>query len=205
MRTNLAVLTLVTAFGCASLAQADPITVNGGLNGSFVGAQFIEEIDLTFPAFNLQIVNLTHLQPGIPEGSGLRSFTQTTGDFQGQAFVSPLIGGGGGSPAHVEGRFDFFGPTVTVPPVNGPFDNVNVNADITWSGMLNIAQGPQTLFNGALAGSGLGTIGAGFREVDFFYNFSMQGVSATPEPASIVLLGTGLAWMIRRRRDRTMP
>jgi len=200
MRTAVIAATFLAASVLnANVVHADPVTVTGGLNGDFHGAQFIEEISFGFPDFNLDIFNLTHLQPGICECSGPQPLTQTTGNFQGQASVN---GTTGGSSATVQGRLNFLGPVVVVPSVNGPFENVSVTDNITWSGFLNVTQGQQTLFNGMLSGTGTGTIGLGQRESDFFYGYNLQGVSATPEPASIVLIGTGIAWLTAMRRRR---
>jgi hypothetical protein len=205
MRSRTGVIAVTVFAACVlkpNVGRAEPLTVSGTLNGDFHGAQFIEDISFTFPTFNLDIFGVTYLQPGLCDCRGPQPLTQTTGDFQGQAFVS---GTTGGSLGNVQGRLNFTGPFVTLPPVNGPFDAVVVSDAITWSGFLNVTQGAQTLFNGMLSGTGTGTLGAGPHEADFFYAYSLKGVSATPEPASIVLICTAVAWVVATRRRRSSP
>jgi len=60
------------------------------------------------------------------------------------------------------------------------------------------------LFNGTVGGSGVGSVNYEINPTGATrlggYQFAFNGLAETPEPASIILLGTGAAWLVVRRR-----
>jgi PEP-CTERM motif-containing protein len=187
----------------AELANADPVTMSGFLDGQPRGAQIQEGLLLFFPDFNLNLPDVTHLDPGFCDECGTRSpvpFTQRTGTFSGHSTSS--------LPSHtidadVTGNLSFTGPTDVLDISRDPFASAFFSEPVRWSGRLTVTQANRVLFNGTMSGSGVGSAAygnnqAGTTRLDGF-QFEFSG-AATPEPASIVLLGTGVFWLAARRR-----
>jgi hypothetical protein len=186
----------------ADRAAADPMTVGIFLDAQLRGAQVVEQLQLTFPAFTVSLDDVTHLMPGFCVdqcGNGtVVPFTQKTGPFSGHA-----VGGFGNQiTADVSGNFSFVGPTDTV--TLDQFGQFFASENVRFSGMLTVNQGPQVLFNGSLMGSGTANyavenVGVAGPRLGG-YEYQVNAVSATPEPASMVLLGSGILWLVPRRR-----
>lgn len=195
--------------GLATSALADPVSLSGVYSTQPFGAISTNQLTLTFPDFAVSIFDNDRpsallLVPGFDvNNNSPLPFTQSTGDFalHSTASIDNIID------ADVTGHIAFFGPTVTVSVPNEcpPFISCNQNFSepITMSGFVTIQQGSHIYFRGSLKGSGTVTAQYGTFPPSQFWqgtDYTFTGLAQTPEPASIVLLGTGVAWLAGRRR-----
>ena len=192
----------------ASGAIADPVQVSGFYSTEPFGAISSSELTLTFPDFAVNIFDndlpsALALIPGFDVGNHSPvPFTQSTGTFSKHSVASP---GSGIVEADVTGQLSFVGPTVTVNVPDCPFISCEqtLSEPITWSGFVTIQQGSHRFFSGSLHGTGTATALYGTFPPSQFWqgsDYTFTGVAQTPEPASIVLLGSGAAWLAGRRR-----
>jgi hypothetical protein len=194
----------------AGRAAADPVAISGFLYGQLCGAQIQEELHLAFPGFAIVLPKVTHPQPGLCiDGCGNGTpvpFAQNTGPFSTQAIAIPGLAT---IDADVTGSLSFVGPTDVIDIKSDQFASDFLIEHVRFSGVLTVKQGTHTLFDGAIAGSGTASVlytnrFGRSRTILDDYQYEFTGLGATPEPASIALLGTGVVWLAARRRRRTI-
>ncbi len=202
---------LFAAFAMAALsaaqASADPVTFSGVFEGTTRFALVDQRLTLRFPDFSIAFDVAPQLQPGFCRECGDQApipFTQTTGVFSGHSTASGALGT---VDADVTGILSFAGPTEFV-TLNPDIPGDVLTAPIHLSGFLRVTQPGVLLFDGALTGSGTGTV---VIESPIFgppvtrlggYDFVFSGVASTPEPSTIVLLGSCASWLAFRRKRR---
>lgn len=200
-------LALVALLLNANIAVADPVTVRGFLDGAPHGAIVEEQLTLSFPDFNVILPDVTHVIPGFCDECNTGApipFTQRTGSFSGHSVANAGLHT---IDADVSGSLSFTGPTDTLNISHDAFATDSHRESVQWSGWLVVREPNRVLFNGTLRGSGVGSAsyentGTGDTRLGG-YQFDFAGVAATPEPATILLFGTGAAWLAMRRRKST--
>lgn len=102
----------------------------------------------------------------------------------------------------ISGKLMFTGPTETL-VIDSPFGTTSFSNPVQFSGTLAIGRPNQVLFDQMVSGSGTGNVSYetdnGITRLQQF-QFQVTGTAVTPEPASLMLLGTGVAWLMVRRR-----
>ncbi len=199
----------------STAAAADPIRAirvgdlfSGGDDTGF---------NLAAPGFEVHVTRvldpIANCAPCAPGSAVDLSTTLAVTDWLGRATVD----GQTYESVYLRGLFDFDSDSVIVPNMapgqSGP-DNEGLSRELTnfrftgtLAGFLTAGSGGAPLFSTQLSGAGLSIVAfsnfppeSGIRVAQLDYHF--QSVSATPEPGSLLLLGSGAAWIAARWRTR---
>jgi hypothetical protein len=224
--TAISAAAVMLALVAPPVAMADPITITSGTfslgayissRDSYRGVSFSLAGDSGFFLQGSAVDIFTGVIESCAEGHPCGAGSTITGDRE--VFFSNAFG-----PANLDGvAYDFVRSNSTgrlhfdvsdsvIPP--GADEALALQLPFTFTGTINAftltSEGQRLIGDFALVGQGTATtrverFGDGFGVVSRTFAFSDAAASPTPEPATLLLLGTGAALIIRRKSRPQAP